>query len=457
MGYDPKRFEAKVAEGCRRALPVGARLLVGVSGGPDSAALAGALAKLAPRLRLEIAALVHVDHQLRASSKDDAAVARRLAEALDLPFHLQRVHVEAGEGPEGGARRARYRALAELAVKLGASCVAVGHTRTDQAETVLLRLFRGAGLRGLSAMAPSRRLADGVQLVRPLLAVSRDEVRAYRASLALPCCEDPTNQDLRYRRNALRALWPQLLALSPQLERRLAELATLVRDDERTLDALAIAAYESLGGPSGRLRAEALRDLPQAVGRRVVRRLAAAANPRGQVTAAQVERVLQLLSRAAPGEAHLAGDLQATVWKGVLDIKPRGPRLRAAPSEPFSMAIPGEGRWPYPPAGIVLHVAPAPVDAADDPTVLFLGPESPFPLELRSRRPGDRFHPQGAPGSRKLKSFLIDAGIAKGRRDQLPLLCRDGEILWVVGVRAGQGAPRPEVGSTAWALRVETL
>jgi tRNA(Ile)-lysidine synthase len=417
--------------------------------------------------------LAHIDHQLRPSSKADAAVARELAGVLKLPFHLREVRIEAGEGVEGGARRARYAALAEVAHSLGASCVAVGHSRTDQAETVLLRLFRGAGLRGLSAMAPSRRLSDGVQLVRPLLGVSRDELRAYGASLELPSCEDPTNLDLRFRRNALRALWPQLLALSPQLEQRLAQLADLVRDDERALEALAAAAFENLVSPAeeagfagrraeaeGRsirtyeAKAEAVAALPPAVARRVVRKLAARVEPRAQLTAVQVNRILHLLELPKPGEAHVAGDLTANVWKGVLRL---GRRLRAAPAESFSISIAGEGRWPCPAGGMAVTVRRARVDGTDDASVLYLAIDTHFPLELRSRRPGDRFHPQGAPGSRKLKAFLIDEGVANDQRDRLPLLCANGEILWVVGVRVGQRAPRPVTGTEAWAVRVEPL
>lgn len=454
MGYDLSRVETMVAEGCRGVLPKDSRVLVGVSGGPDSAALAGALARLASRLTLGDLQLAHIDHLLRPSSKADAAVARQLAVALKLPFHVREVQVRPGEGPEGGARRARYAALAELAAGLGATHVAVGHTRTDQAETVLLRLFRGAGLRGLAAMAPTRRLADGIQLVRPLLALPRDDLRAWGASLALPSCEDPTNADPRFRRNALRALWPQLLALSPQLEQRLAQLADLVRDDDRALEALAAAAFESLVSPEGDAKAEAVASLPPAVSRRVVRRLATRVEPGAQLTAVQVNRILRLLGRPTPGEAHVAGDLTASVWKGVLRL---GRRLRVAPAEPFSVAVAGEGRWPCPAAGVALRVVRERVQDADDTSVLYLALDTRFPLDLRSRRPGNRFHPQGAPGSRKLKAVLIDEGVARDRRDRLPLLCAAGEILWVVGVRVGEGAPRPAVGTEAWALRVEPL
>ncbi|MHB8419367.1 MAG: tRNA lysidine(34) synthetase TilS [Myxococcales bacterium] len=427
-------------------------VVAAASGGADSAALAAVLGRVGSRLGLEVH-LAHVDHRMRASSVEDAAVARRLAEKLGLPFHLREVQVGAEGGPEASARRARYAALGELARELSAGAVAVGHTRTDQAETVLLRLLRGAGARGLAAMAAERPLGDGVRLVRPLLGFSREEVRGYAASLGLPTHEDPTNADPRFRRNALRRLWPALLALSPQIERRLAQLASLSRDDEQALDDLAAAALETLAGRTVELRAASLAALPRAVSRRVLRRLARRASPGAQPSAAQIDRMLALVSRKAPGRAHVAGDLEASLGRGVFRLEPR---LRELPPAPFSVSIAGEGRWPCPEAGLVLSVARAQVDGSTDPDLLYLSTEvARFPLTLRNRHPGDRFHPQGAPGSRKLKRFLIDGGVPRARRDRLALLCDGEQILWVVGVRPAEQARRPPIGAFGWRLRAE--
>jgi tRNA(Ile)-lysidine synthase len=447
--YDTEAFERRVLQVLRALRVRPSRWLVGASGGPDSAALAALLARLVPKLGGEVH-LAHVDHRLRPSSVEDAAVAHSLAGMLGLPFHLRAVDVAPGDGPEASARQARYASLGELARELSAEVLAVGHTRTDQAETVLLRLLRGAGARGLSAMAASRALVDGVELVRPLLGFSRADVRGYAAARGLPTHEDPTNADPRFRRNALRRLWPQLVELSPQLERRLAQLADLARDDERALDDLAAAALESLEGGAG-LPTASLAALPMAVARRVIRRLARRRRSGNPPSAPQIDRILALASRATPGTVHVAGDLEASVGHGTLRLERR---LREVPPAPFSVAVPGEGRWPCPGGGLVLEVTRGKVEAAGGPDVLYLACDATrFPLTLRSRVPGDRFHPQGAPGHRKLKRFLIDAGIPRARRDRLALLCAGEEILWVVGVRPSEAARRPEPGRPAWEFR----
>lgn len=456
----PDGLEARILRGGRGLLPAGARVLCAVSGGADSAALAAALSRLAPRLGLAELALCHVDHQLRASSKTDAEFARRLAAALGLPFELRAVQVARGEGPEAGARRARYAALSALAQELGADRVAVGHSRTDQAETVLLRLLRGAGPRGLAAMAPARPLAPGVTLVRPLLAISRARVRAYAARLELPTCEDPTNADPRFQRNALRALWPALLCLSPGLERRLASLARICRDDEAALGDLAAAALDGLRalGERDGISARALAELPPAVGRRVLRRLVASRSPAAQLDAEQVERLLGLVRRGTPGALHVAGDLEARLWKGALSLRPRQRGAAPAPLV-FSREIPGEGRWPCPEAGVALRVTACAGAAEPAGTLRLCIAQAAvrFPLVLRNRRPGDRFRPSGAPGSRKLKSFLIDSGVPRGTREGLALLCQGSEILWVVGQRAGASARWPVAGEAGWLIEALPL
>jgi tRNA(Ile)-lysidine synthase len=339
--------------------------------------------------------------------------------------------------------------------------VAVAHTRTDQAETVLLRMLRGSGLAGLAAMAPSRTLSPELRLVRPLLGITRSEVRQYAVDRRLPVCEDPTNRDLRMSRNRLRMrVWPALQELSPQLERHLADLAERCREDDRALEELAAAACASAlhSAPSGEivLRTAALRELPPAVARRVLRRACRRARPGAQPTAAQVARVLGMVESGRAAEAHLSGDLSARLWRGDLLLKPRQ-RVRP-PASPFRYVIDGEGLWPCPDAGLSLRVAAwsgGPEGSPPDPNTLLLARDAlTFPLEVRNRRPGDRFRPSRGPGSRKLKRFLMDEGVARDRRDRLPLLCSEGEILWVVGLRAGNGARRPAAGAPGWKLEV---
>lgn len=215
----------------RRLVRRGDRVLVAVSGGPDSVAMLDVLARLAPEfeLALEVAS---VDHGIRPEAAAEVELARAHASRLALPFHALQVGVAARGGSlQARARAARYAALRELAGQLGAMRIAVGHTLSDQAETVLARLLRGAGPRGLSGIAPRR--PDGV--IRPLIDASRAEVRAWLEVHRLAFAEDPSNCDPRFQRARIRhRLLPALEAENPAVASHLARLA----DDARDLAAL---------------------------------------------------------------------------------------------------------------------------------------------------------------------------------------------------------------------------
>ncbi|MGW1059575.1 tRNA lysidine(34) synthetase TilS [Micromonospora rubida] len=219
-------------------------VLVACSGGADSLALAAATAFVAPRLGRR-AGLVTVDHALQAGSDQRAAaVAAWAAGAGFTPAEAVRVDV-AGRpgGPEAAARQARYQALVEAARRHGAAALLTGHTRDDQAETVLLALARGAGPRGLAGMPPRRDLS-GVPLLRPLLDVTREQTRKACAALGLTPWDDPHNTDPSYARSRVRAdVLPALVrALGPAVLDNLARTARLVAADTAALDALAAAA-----------------------------------------------------------------------------------------------------------------------------------------------------------------------------------------------------------------------
>ncbi|HJL15067.1 MAG TPA: tRNA lysidine(34) synthetase TilS [Sandaracinaceae bacterium LLY-WYZ-13_1] len=210
----------------RRLLAPGERVLVACSGGPDSAALLHVLTRLAPALRLTLHA-ASVDHGLRPDAGRDLEVARQLAARLEVPFVALRVEVPPGASVQAEARRARYAALKTEAARVGASRVAVGHTRDDQAETVLSRILRGAGIHGLASIAPAR--DDGV--IRPLIDCARADVHAHAARFSLPRVRDPSNDDAAFERVRLRReLMPILACEDPRLVEHLAALAEEARD-----------------------------------------------------------------------------------------------------------------------------------------------------------------------------------------------------------------------------------
>ncbi|MFF5053330.1 tRNA lysidine(34) synthetase TilS [Micromonospora sp. NPDC000663] len=266
---------AAIRVAVRRALaglPVGGPVLVACSGGADSLALAAATVFVAPRLGL-VPGLVTVDHGLQTGSAERADAVAAWARDAGFAF-VEAVRVEvAGRpgGPEAAAREARYQALTEVARQHHAVAVLTGHTRDDQAETVLLALARGAGPRGLAGM-PARRDLSGVPLLRPLLGTGREQTRDACAVLGLRPWQDPHNTDPSYARSRVRAdVLPALVrALGPGVVDNLARTARLVAADNAALDDLAEAALAAGRHPEGGLSVPALAGLAPAVRGRVL-------------------------------------------------------------------------------------------------------------------------------------------------------------------------------------------
>ncbi|MBV9440183.1 MAG: tRNA lysidine(34) synthetase TilS [Candidatus Eremiobacteraeota bacterium] len=214
----------------RRALgeAAPARVIVACSGGPDSVALASLADRVAREDGIDVL-LGHVDHGVRPGALQDACVVLSVGARLEREVRI--AHLRPERDDEAALRDARYAALAGLARDAGAPLVLTAHTAEDQTETVLLALFRGTGLDGLGGMRPRRPLADGIELVRPLLRVTRALLGAELRRSGLPYALDPTNAGPRYRRGALR---PHLTALRdafPHLDRAVARCAEIVRED----------------------------------------------------------------------------------------------------------------------------------------------------------------------------------------------------------------------------------
>lgn len=205
----------------------GTRVLAACSGGPDSGAMLVALGSLCAELDFELEA-ASIDHGLRPSAGADVEIAREQAAAVGVAFHPLRVHVDSSASLQASARSARYRALSELAGRIGAQRIAVGHTQDDQAETVLMRVLRGASVAGLSGIEPKR--CDAV--IRPLIDCTRAEAAVFAARHLTLLAHDPSNDDPRFERVRVRTLvLPVLRREDPALIQHLADLA----DDAREL------------------------------------------------------------------------------------------------------------------------------------------------------------------------------------------------------------------------------
>lgn len=277
-------FHRRLAVAACEAMPVGARIVCAVSGGPDSMALLHGLEEV-NRIykRRWILHVAHLDHALRPESAQDAAFVKQIAAQLDLPCSIQRRAVAAGrtksETLEEAARRIRYAFLQRVATTIGAEYVVTGHQADDQAETVLHHIVRGTGLRGLGGMSSCRPIRPGsnIKLVRPLLVFRRAELSAYLTERRLPSCHDVTNEDPSLaRRNLLRAEILPLLEkrLNPEIVAALCRLAEQARRSSASIESYAEQALKRAEIRSGKnlvvLKVRSLAALSKAVRAEVV-------------------------------------------------------------------------------------------------------------------------------------------------------------------------------------------
>ena len=432
-------------------LPPGGRVLIALSGGPDSVALVHLLRELEATGELGLAGLAHLNHQLRGEAADaDEAFCRTMASDLSLPIEVERADVReiaraSGRSIEDAARHLRYQFLEAARIVLKADAIAVGHSRDDQAETFLLRLLRGAGTRGLGSIRPR-----AGQVIRPLLEIGRDELRQYAREQGLSFQEDVTNLDLRIPRNRVRhELLPYLAKeFTPGIAEVLAREAALARDDDDRLQNEAIEITRSLvlvNTGSVTVDAVALSRVHPALASRVVRHAVQQLSDRF-VGFDAVLRLLEFVREGKEGQALSLPGQQAIHRGDTVVLGPEPPRSAAPPANFSSipLSVPGEviagGWW--------VAAGPGGVDGPADLEVLTTGVVT--PLSVRFRRPGDRFTPPGMQGaSKKLQDYFVDRKVERGERDRLPLVV-DGQdrIVWVVGHGVAEGfrAPGPSPG-----------
>jgi len=431
-------------------LEPGQRVLVAFSGGPDSLALVLILSELSDsgRLPLELH-LAHLNHGLRAEADDEERFCREFARKCNLPITVERADVRGqGGSVESAAREVRYDFLLRAARAVGAPTVATAHQADDVAETLLMRLLRGAGVKGLGAVPPRRVLSEDVTLVRPLMGLRKEQLLAYLEGRNQPFCTDASNRDTDYMRNRVRhELIPllrreyacfsveSLVALNESaaeaadvIERATDELwprlCVECREDEIVLDA---AAYR-----------EAAPAVRKAAAARALRRLG---TPTPLPLRVEHYRTLAGLGEREPGfEAALPGGLRARREHGGIHFSRR--------SEPAAVPVrelPVPGTVDLPECGwhiradLLPRGSMGPEEAkrrASGLEVFLAAGPAERPLSVRTRRPGDTFHPLGAPGQKRLKEFFINARIPRHRRHRIPLVTdAAGRILWVVGHR----------------------
>ena len=395
-----------VLEAARGLIAPGAPLLVLVSGGGDSVGLLD----VAQRLDAQVSVL-HVNYGLREGADADEEFVQELCSRLGVSLFAERVTLaEAAAGNlQERARDARY-ALAE---RLAAGDYAAGHTASDQAETVLYRLAVSPGSRALHGMAPRRG-----RLVRPLLGVTREEVRAYLRSRGLEWREDPSNADRRFARARVRHdLLEALRTVGPAAERTIAETARQLREEAEVLDAAVADALDTLGGGPA-VSAPELARLPPALRRLVLRALAERAG--GSLAVGDPERIMALGGRGSKS-LDLGGGLRVVVEYGTLRFT-----RAAATAVPDPVALPVPGR---------AHFGDWEVEASlGAPGEVAVRGELGSLLTVRAWREGDRMRPVGVGGTKTLQDLFTDRKVPRALRHTLPVVAAAEEIVWVAGV-----------------------
>ncbi len=435
------------------------RVLVAVSGGSDSVALAHIVHELAAAGDLHAAGIAHFNHQLRASASGDEQHCRALADRLGWPIIVESEDVAArakreGRSLEDAAHVARYAFFERARAQCSAELVALGHTRDDQAETFLLRLLRGAGSRGLASMHPR----NG-SIVRPVLACRRAELRAYLAERHIPFVDDETNADVTIARNRIRAeLLPLLEArFNPNIVDTLATEADLAREEwlwmmeeAEALRAKASATHAQDGQLTVALERDLLAAAPPALARMVVWRAMTEAARGRTISYDHVAAALRLIN-SAHGSVDAPGHRVDRIGNQlVLISRPDGTAGRWATSKQtplfeYPLSIPGEVMLPE--AGCAIsaergearrdHEAGAIVGSRGNgrSDVAFVrGDLCQDVLVVRNRRPGDHFRPATAGRRKKLQDFFVDTKVGRRRRDAVPIVVDvQGRIVWVAG------------------------
>jgi tRNA(Ile)-lysidine synthase len=394
----------------------GDRLLVAVSGGPDSTALLHGLAKVAPRLGITLMAAC-VDHGLRPESAGEAREVSRRCRNLGIACEILEVDVnrarKAHVSTQEAARNARLAALEDAADRLGCTKIALGHTADDQAETVLFRIVRGTGLAGLAGIPYQRG-----RFIRPLLDARRAEILSYLAKRKIAFFTDPSNANRRYARSRIRHdILPALAGENP-----------------RVVDALLALAREAEQSGPGIWR----KTLPSEL-----------YLPRPTVHA--VDRWM----REGNGTRTMTvrnGELAVGYGKVSWTPGKPGQSLRTKPQAGEDQLVQGAGRFRiFEPPAFGLEITPActgPWPGGN--SACFDTVKLAWPLCARALRPGDRMAPRGGRGTRKLSDLLIDAKIPRQERSMLPALCdAAGVILYVPGLRPSQAA-RPDETTREW-------
>jgi tRNA(Ile)-lysidine synthase len=423
----------------------GDKILIGLSGGPDSVCLLHALTTLRGKYDLGLHAL-YIDHGLRPGETDrEIEFCNRICEKHGTPFMTKSIEVKSYAKTEKlnmqeAARLLRYRTYEETSYEINAHKIALGHTADDQAETVLMRLFRGSGPAGLAGIPPVRK-----NIIRPLIEVERKAIESFLDSEGIDFMIDSSNTKKDYVRNRIRlSLIPMLREFNPDITGTLSKTAALFRDEERYFEIIVTKTLMKLISRKTTTRIELFLTpfeiMDKVLIRRVLRRAIDSTSGLRGISFIHIEAITDLMKTGNPGDRlYLPGGIRVIKDYSTLILTSEAPATLSA----YTLTIPGETILKE--AGVLIKASEA---GMQEPEVtgniqgiwtslgIFDADAVSLPLTARPRKHGDFFYPLGFGKRKKLQDFFVDQKVPRDERNRIPLILSGDDIIWVVGYRA---------------------
>ena len=425
-------------------------MLLAVSGGPDSTCLLHILFGLRQELGVELY-IAHLDHRLRGEeSEADAAYVKKLAISLGVSATIEKRDVKTYQkgkriSLEEAAREVRYRFLADIAGNIDADYIVTGHTLDDQVETILMHIIRGTGTRGLVGLKPySQWQLDvrSITVVRPLLEVSRQQTADYCQENKLIPRLDTSNLSLSPLRNRIRQqLLPLLESYNPGVAEALLRIAAIANDEVAFLDAEVTRLWPAVVTQKEGmiiLNRDRFNQLPTAIKRHLLREaIEQILGSLKDIETRHIEEILAMLGKPAGRQINLPESLIFSIEydRYLLGVETVNTCPYPVIGGEYRINIPGETKLPGWLVEAEIIEPQAMKKEEDDFTAHLDLDRAGNELEVRQRKPGDRFQPLGLAQPKKLNEFMIDTKIPRSWRRQIPVVCSPKQILWLVGYR----------------------
>lgn len=418
----------------------GDHVLIGLSGGPDSVCLLTIINKLKHELGVHLSA-AYIDHGLRPDETPyEIDFCRDLCNSLGMPFITRSIDVksyvkEKKLNKQEAARELRYRVLNEIAAETAANKIALGHNAGDQAETILMRLFRGTGPSGLSGIPPVRR-----HIIRPLIEVERIEIEKFLEDEGMGFVIDSSNLKHEYLRNKIRHLIiPAIKNINRDIIKTLSRTADIFRDEERYFEIIVTKTLMKLITRKTDKTIEIflgpLEAMDTVILRRVLRRAIDETKGLHGISFIHIEEIMSLIKSGKSGDRiYLPKDIRVIKGYSTLILTSEKPARLGT----YSIDSPGEIIVTE--SSVVLRSATMGIDEVKDygdaqKCAVIDADKVHFPLIIRGRLHGDFFYPMGFGKRKKLQDYFVDEKIPRDERDAVPLLVCGNNIVWVIGYR----------------------